>query len=188
MNTCISQKQNAKRHETNQLGTTELSAICLSDDEYESQKENKLCYQIGEVLEQYTGYQIWDSNVARCLQMPNLRYYKIRFEGPSYGMSLISFQGRFIIKDTKGESEKPSSGDILISINSNYLTHGLDHKIVIIALKEAMQRPPVEMLFGEDEQFSSFFQKKMNEEQRWNRKSDMKQTAQKPDVIEILDD
>jgi hypothetical protein len=109
------------------------------------------------------------NNFAQAFQsLPNCKFFKILFEGPSYGIQLIMSFGRVIVgRKVDAAYKKPAVGDILVAVNGRPVPM-LNSDIAPISnlLKRYMTTSSVELTFAEDEGFAKNFVEGVNAEHR----------------------
>jgi hypothetical protein len=176
------------------LGRSEEEAIQLSDDEEEKASHGPIAsatYTTDEVqLISPTGTFNTDGQV-------NCRIYKMHFRGPSYGIQLQVFERRLIVSKNFHSDGKPTAGDILVALNGYRLPFITSLKQVLPYLKQAINKPPVELTFAEDPEFATFFEKMTVKENTEPVQTTSQKNAARPmppsqgnqgDVIDLLDD
>lgn len=100
------------------------------------------------------------------MQLPKLRFYEMLFSGPRYGINLFSFQKRVLvhsISEIRKNHSKPAIGDVLVSVNKTLIQWGQNFETVTLILKSALERPPVVLLFCENEELSTLVHYYKNE-------------------------
>jgi hypothetical protein len=156
--------------ETKAEGGTEEEAILLSDDdddEVEVTSKPAAASSSTANGESSTGVgEAPKENEAFNIQRPlyNCRLYRVRMEGPSLGISVAFYKHRVVVEklhqdriDRVGENSKPVVGDVLVGINGQRLPLINTLGQVMQHLRSVMQRPPVELTFAEDPDFTDFY-------------------------------
>ena len=145
------------------VGSSEADAICLSDDEDATVHAS--------VAQQYvTGPKAPPQPSIKDLLLsqsfPSLRLYKMHFSGGNYGLDIIAYNDRIVVRGQSerrtekfGHLAKPSVGDILVACNNKYLPYGwpLSNALAFLASTLRSSREPVELTFAEDAGFAQFF-------------------------------
>lgn len=140
-------------------GATETSVIELLDED----TDEKPSLTIAETRQLYL-----DSGVmAKVLLDPTVRFnklrvYTVRYPGPSYGLIMVSYNGRVIVRSFNASRanhnwSKPEVGSIIVAINGLVIPHGAPFGKILQYMKNVMMRPPVTVTFAEDDEFTSMF-------------------------------
>ncbi len=134
----------------------------LDGDDEEETKEKQLT--IGETRQLYK-----DSGVRAKVKIEpntlfkNVRVYRLKYPGPTYGLIMVSCNGRVVVKSFHSERanknwSKPEVGHIIIAVNDFILPRGAPFTKVLQLMKYAMRdRPPVTVTFAEDDEFNALF-------------------------------
>ena len=139
------------------VGSSEADAICLSDDEDGTVGASGAQQQTNEA-------SIKDLLLSQ--SFPSLRLYKMHFSGENYGLDIIAYIDRIVVRGQSqrrmekfGHRAKPSIGDILVACNNKYLPYGwpLNNALAFLASTLSSSREPVELTFAEDAGFAQFF-------------------------------
>jgi len=156
---------------SSKVGVSETSAICLSDDEGDDRDD------------QATTAEYFHSNgIKTTTKLPNLRMFRISFTGSEFGLHVIDFKGRIVVRRLNtsriakyGIDVKPHVGDALVAVNGAIVpfAYGLHNTTAIMST--ALQRGTVELTFAEDLAFKAYFRKKLAEH---DRKSKAAQSAE----------
>lgn len=106
--------------------------------------------------------------IDRRARLDNLKLYTVHYTGSSYGLSMVPFAGRVVIKSSANfpnappeQNEKPARGDFVVKVGTavapfNYPFHG-----VLNYMKNALsdtRNHGVQVIFGHDPEFSRFFE------------------------------
>mmetsp|Transcript_4105 Transcript_4105/g.9367 ORF Transcript_4105/g.9367 Transcript_4105/m.9367 type:complete len:1323 (-) Transcript_4105:34-4002(-) len=92
-----------------------------------------------------------------------LRIYRLKYPGPTYGLIMVSCNGRVVVKSFHSKRanrnwSKPEVGHIIIAVNNFVLPREAPFTKVLQLMKHFMTaRPPVTLTFAEDEEFTSLF-------------------------------
>jgi len=169
--------------------------VCLSDDEDEVDEDKNTIVnrptQFVDMNKKQLNGEILPSLSTLNIQMPDLRLYRMYFQGPSYKITMFFFEGRIIIANKEGqENTKPSFGDILVQVNDVQIVYSTTLNDVMQMLRRAMMTPPVQLIFGEDNSFRTFLRQHIDKSRSLKVKGKVKQnkTQTAAKVIEILDD
>ena len=192
------------------LGTTEEEAICLddSDDDGErdcSNKETKLSVQVSDDREEQKpgtgeGPNGSDSSAIDkppTTELANCRVYSIMIEGSSLGVSVGLYNGRLIVTsilptrvDGNGQLlPKPAIGDVLACFNGQILpivSGNAQFQTICQGLRQALARPPLQILFAEDDQFAARFKEYFEAKQKAAIQKKNAEAAS--NVIDLIDD
>jgi hypothetical protein len=145
------------------VGSSEADAICLSDDE-DTTVHASVAQQ--HVTEPRTPPQPSIKDLLLSQSFPSLRLYKMHFSGGNYGLDIIAYNDRIVVRGQSerrtekfGHLAKPSVGDILVACNNKYLPYGwpLSSALAFLASTLRSSRAPVELTFAEDAGFAQFF-------------------------------
>lgn len=187
------------------LGQTEDEAICLLDDEDVDEEidENPTAKEQLITPDSSTSVALSDSGAAafdKSKAFSNCRIYTQLFEGTTYGIQLLTHEGRLVVsKQMQDGNVKPAPGDILVAINGAEFPLNVPLQDAVRAMKEYILRAPVELTLIEDEEFASYCKNVVIPEyEQHNKESILKRQAQMAasrssaqnvgGVIEILDD
>ena len=145
------------------VGSSEADAICLSDDEEES--SYSLVIQNGQA-QQKPPPKPSTKEILMSRSFPGLRFYKMHFSGENYGLDIVAYNGRIVVRGQSdkrikqfGLLSKPAPGDILIACDNKYIPYGwdLNNALGFLASTIKVSHSPVEMIFAEDSEFTTFF-------------------------------
>jgi len=151
-------------------GSSEAQAICLSDDEDPPAKVASGGSDIVEIVD--AGGQAGGPAGQRPLTemefidkpFSDLRQYKMHFPGPSYGLEIITFHDRVVVRDIAparkqqfGSNVKPHVGDVLLAVNGQPIPLGYSFGSLKNHLSASMRHPPVELTFAEHPAMEQFF-------------------------------
>lgn len=135
-------------------GTTESEAICLSDDDEAEQQ----------ISEPQKPKSLAEGGIQMERKFLDMRFYKLQFVGRTYGLEIEVFRGRVVVKgrakervEQYGEDSKPRVGDVLLAINRQLIPFNVQFKSLMDFLAAALMKGPVEIIFGEDDEFREFF-------------------------------
>lgn len=146
------------------VGSSEADAICLSDDEDEAGKSFDNYREADNRRQSPPQPFVKDWLLSK--SFPGLRLYKMHFSGETYGLDIVAYSGRIVVR---GQSEKrieqlglytkPAPGDIVVACNNKYIPYGweLNNALLFLARTIKLSRSPVELMFAEDTEFSDFF-------------------------------
>jgi len=97
-----------------------------------------------------------------------LKLYSVRYFGPHFGLSLISFAGRIVVKSSANvpsippeHNEKPAPGDFIVSVNQTNAPLTCPLQNVLNFMKQAVAKARgngISIVFGHDSEFSRYFQ------------------------------
>ena len=97
-----------------------------------------------------------------------LKLYSMRYFGPHFGLSLISFAGRIVVKSSANvpsippeHNEKPAAGDFIVSVDQTNAPLTCPLQNVLNFMKQAVAKARgngISIVFGHDSEFSRFFQ------------------------------
>jgi hypothetical protein len=144
------------------LGQTEDKAICLSDDEDADDETEKKPVAMKQIVTPDAPTSIASSNGGVVLfnkskAFSNCRIYTQLFEGTSYGIKLLSHEGRLVVaKEMQNGNAKPAQGDVLVALNGIEFPLNIKFEDAVRAMKQKILRAPVELTLVEDEEFSRY--------------------------------
>jgi len=196
-------------------GTSESSAICLSDDENEDingQGGKKVKERQPVSFEDFSKSMV-ESEIDSInekkmifgpfLQFLGMKMFRMYFPGPTFGLVLVEFQKRIVVKKILFEQKKESSmkgnkdhgyeddstlqvGDIILGCNAMSIPYGSSISHVSKSLKSFLSYPPVEIIFGSHEPFCKFYQKYLKKlESRASNKKEMKENKEDPSLVSV---
>ena len=163
--------------ETSRCGKkNESSTICLLDDDDEEMdnknkgvdKKTEQPIYITDAIETFIKENSMHYHFESRSRLKSLRTYNVCFGGRAYGMKLSPFDGHIIVVENcparlreLGDGTKPGIGSIVLKINGVYLRYGVSFHEVKNYLVQLMHQSrihgnPVEILFGEDDDFCKF--------------------------------
>eukprot|EP00560_Eucampia_antarctica_P003868 CAMPEP_0197837522 /NCGR_PEP_ID=MMETSP1437-20131217/32385_1 /TAXON_ID=49252 ORGANISM="Eucampia antarctica, Strain CCMP1452" /NCGR_SAMPLE_ID=MMETSP1437 /ASSEMBLY_ACC=CAM_ASM_001096 /LENGTH=519 /DNA_ID=CAMNT_0043444617 /DNA_START=83 /DNA_END=1642 /DNA_ORIENTATION=+ len=148
-----------REEDSKKEGETETDAICLSDDEEDDVIEETP--QFSMLSKKIRERKFTRFSFPTSMQVSNLRFYTMFFQGLRYGINLIHFERRVVVCSlcsTRIGCAKPAVGDILLSINDIPIVWNAKFGQVTNLLLHVLKNPPVKLLFGEEKEFSSFFE------------------------------
>ena len=173
----------------NNKTTLESGPICLSDDENDDEciiDEKPQFSTFSKLMRD--SRRFLKTHFPTNMQLPRLRFYTMLFGGPRYGINLFSFQKRVLvhsISESRKKHLKPAVGDILVSVNETPVNWSQSFDTVTSILRNALERPPVVLLFCENEDLSTLVQYYKNEHEKIRRQtisgSDQKKSEQEGD-------
>ena len=96
----------------------------------------------------------------------NLELYSVYFTGSSFGLSMVPFSGRVVVKSSANvsnlspeQNEKPACGDFIVKVDQAMAPHGHPFQAVLDYMTDALRkRNGVYVIFGHNPEFSRFFQ------------------------------
>ena len=98
----------------------------------------------------------------------NLELYTVIYTGSTYGLSIVDFAGRTVVKSSANvpdlspeQNERPACGDIIVKVGSSFAPFNYPMKGVLDHMRALMKRHNglgVPITFGHDPEFSRFFQ------------------------------
>ena len=145
----------------NAVGSTEAEAICLSDSEDEAVEvvEKKPKSEPGHQNAVAPSQKSMVGNTAPNTSLPfyGSKIYKLTFEGVSYGINIIVYNQRLVVRRKMHQNLKPQVGDILIAVDSQIVPFMHDTIQITKHLKDKISRGPVTLTFLEVESFTRFF-------------------------------
>lgn len=147
---------------------TTKKVIELLDDEDDNDGDRSKPPTIANLRELYRSTGIFNSlRVDPRMQLKNMRLYTVQYQGPSYGLIMVSCNARVVVKaqtlegqagqSTSLKSETPRIGSIIVAINEHVVPYNAQFVKVLQLMKVMMRSPPVTIMFAEDDAFISMF-------------------------------
>ena len=109
-----------------------------------------------------------NGKIDRRARFGNLELYSVVYTGSAYGLSIVPFAGRAVVKSSANvsnlsleQNEKPACGDIIVKVGSSFAPFNYPMKGVLDHMRALMKRHNglgVPITFGHDPEFSRFFQ------------------------------
>ena len=97
-----------------------------------------------------------------------LKLYSVRYFGPHFGLSMLLFAGRIVVKSSANvpsippeHNEKPAPGDFIVSVNQTNAPLTCPLQNVLNFMKQAVAKARgngISIVFGHDSEFSRYFQ------------------------------
>jgi SWI/SNF-related matrix-associated actin-dependent regulator 1 of chromatin subfamily A len=142
-------------------GKSENEAICLSDDDDEEEAVSQAAPQaeipFARVPDVPNSQAVSNPSMVFDKQYPQLKVYKLRFPGQSYGITFNCVAGRLVVvgrsedrSRTLGLRAKPHVGDVLAAVNGIHIPVVSSMELVTRTMIAAKRKGEVELCFGED--------------------------------------
>lgn len=106
--------------------------------------------------------------IDRRARFGNLKLYSVRYFGPHFGLSMLIFAGRIVVKSSANvpsippeHNEKPAPGDFVVSVDQTNAPWTCPLQQVLNFMKQAVAKARgngISIVFGHDSEFSRFFQ------------------------------
>ncbi|KAL7535077.1 hypothetical protein ACHAXR_007092, partial [Thalassiosira sp. AJA248-18] len=100
------------------------------------------------------------------VQFNNLSVYTVQYPGPTYGLIMVSCNGRVVVKShhsaqaaiaKTSNTDNVKIGSIIVGVNGYVLPYMAPFHKVLQLMKHFMRTPPVTVVFAEDDDFTSMF-------------------------------
>jgi SWI/SNF-related matrix-associated actin-dependent regulator 1 of chromatin subfamily A len=171
------------------IGSSENHAICLIDDEHEAAEEESMVPKSFSDLESLDFSQLQKATTMEYVQVPNLQLFQVAFHGPRYGFQINNHAGRVIVRGAEEAASVLCSGDIVLAINGHPVPYTMSFQRVAAYLKQSLQHPPVNVMFGRDHGFKKVYDRVTGfllAKSAFSSKNS--ERTDKNSVIELLDD
>ena len=109
-----------------------------------------------------------NGKIDRRARFGNLELYSVVYTGSAYGLSIVPFAGRAVVKSSANvsnlspeQNEKPACGDIIVKVGHAFAPFEYPIKGVLAHMRGAIQKQNglgLPVMFGHDPEFSRFFQ------------------------------
>jgi len=147
------------------MEATEANAenvICLSDDEVEHVHNGKMPPEIRDIIQKF-GFKPEEETIRAGLPVavlfPNMQFYNVTFNGPTYGLALANFSGRVVVQKAPSNEIDVSAGSIIAAVNSHIVPHNTKFQDIMNMLKYAINHAPAVITFAQDKEFELFWLK-----------------------------
>jgi hypothetical protein len=160
------------------LGTSEVDAIALSDDEGSDEPDEPVSQSSAPVKPEISAATIGDapkkSHLASFSSGPtndpsdllsDARMYRIVFGDATLGLDVALVEGRVVVArvsswrlERLGTDAKPAVGDILVAVAGHALNVTTNLEPILHYLRSKLKNPPLELLFMEAPRFVERFQ------------------------------
>jgi len=144
-------------------GKSDNCVICLSDDdEVEHVHNGKKQPEIRDIIKSF-GFKPKEETIRAGLPVavlfPNMQFYNVTFNGPTYGLALANFSGRVVVQKPPSNEIDVSPGSVIAAINSHIVPHNTKFQDIMNMLKYAINRSPAVITFAQDKEFELFWLK-----------------------------
>ena len=109
-----------------------------------------------------------NGKIDRRARFGNLELYSVVYTGSAYGLSIVPFAGRAVVKSSANvsnlspeQNEKPACGDIIVKVGHAFAPFEYPINGVLAHMRGAIQKQNgsgLPVMFGHDPEFSRFFQ------------------------------
>lgn len=109
-----------------------------------------------------------NGKIDRRARFGNLELYSVVYTGSTYGLSIVPFAGRAVVKSSANvsnlspeQNERPACGDIIVKVGHSFAPLNHPFKAVLDYMKASIKRQNglgVLVMFAHEPEFSRFFQ------------------------------
>lgn len=131
------------------VGSSEVEAICLSDDEEEDAIPVRK--------------PLMEEGLKIDREFPELKLYRMRFPAPSCGLEVALHKGRVVVTgkaegSSLGPNHKPYVGDLLIACNNEEVAPNVRLAPLLQHFSNLMgANGSIELMFAEEKEFADYF-------------------------------